>query len=468
MTELAFETYRNLGAMDLRSAYKTGELSPVEVTRTALEAISRINPKINAVFHVDEAGALEQARASETRWRNGQPAGGLDGVPSLIKDGLLMKGVPVFRGTIALENQPLMPEEDAPCVARLREDGAILLGKTTMCDLGMLSSGYSSKFGPTRNPWDLSKTSGGSTSGSSAALAAGLVPIAIGTDIVGSVRVPASFCGLSGLKPSYGRVPFYPNSSPAAVAGPMARNVEDMALLMSTIVRPDGRDFTALPETDTSYHDHLRQDFQHTRIGYLRSIGFGPETDPEVSEIVASALDHLRDIGCQIEEIAPVFSQEDGDIIEDFYRHRPYSELNALSDEARCAAEVMDAWSQPAGDHSGQDHYHQFLKTQQVRDQAHKMIAPFDFIVMPTTPMPAYEAELPTAKGQSNFGPFANTLVFNLSEQPAISVNCGFTKTGLPVGFQLIAKRYQDLAVIRLAYAFERALDAAPLWPNLE
>lgn len=467
MPELPFDDYRNLSAMELHQAYKAGVLSPVDVTRTALEAISKIDPLINAVFYVDEAGAMEQAQASEARWLKGKPAGALDGVPTLIKDGLLMKGVPVYRGTIALRDYAVTPDADAPCVARLREDGAILLGKTTMCDLGMLSSGYSSQFGPTRNPWDLSLTPGGSTSGSSAALAAGLVPIAIGTDIVGSVRVPASFCALAGLKPSYGRVPFHPNSSPAAVAGPMARTVEDMALLMSTIARADARDFASLSDPEISYHEHLSQDFSGSRIGFLKSIGFGPATDPEVSEIVETALQHLIDIGCQIEEISPPFTQEDGDIIENFYRHRPYSELNALPTAAREAAEVMNAWSLPAESDSGQDHYFQFLKTQQARDLTHQMIAPFDFIAMPTVPVPAYAAELPTVEGASNFGPFANTLIFNLSEQPAISVNCGFTKSGLPVGLQLVAKRFQDVQVIALAHAFESSLGVQTVWPKL-
>ncbi len=257
MANLTLAELQSLDATAMLSSYRSGELSPVDVTTAAFAAIKAVNPRLNAVIYTNEADALAEAKASEQRWRRGEPRGRLDGVPTLIKDGLQLRGVPMYRGSKALRDHAAIPSENSPCVDRLREAGAVLLGKTTMCDFGMLSSGYSSMFGPTRNPWDLSRTSGGSSSGTAAAIAAGLVPLAVGTDIVGSVRVPASFCGLAGLKPSYGRVPHYPQSSPAAVSGPMARNVTDMALLMSVITAPDQRDFAALAYEQVDYERTL-------------------------------------------------------------------------------------------------------------------------------------------------------------------------------------------------------------------
>lgn len=460
MVGIPFDDYRRLGAVALVAAYRSGELSPVDATESALQAIDTINPQLNAVTHIDPDEAFEQARASEARWLRNDPNGPLDGVPTLIKDGLLMRGVPVYRGTVALKNHAPTPHTDAPCVARLREDGAVLLGKTSMCDLGMLGSGYSSMFGPTRNPWNLSRTSGGSTSGSSAALAAGLIPVAVGTDIVGSIRLPASFCGLAGLKPSYGRVPFHPNSSPAAVAGPMARTVEDMALLMSTISRPDARDFAALAYQPVAYEGTLDRDFTGTRIGFLKSIGFGPEPDPQVVDCVADSLRHLEAAGCVVEEIESPFGSDDASLAEDFYRLRPFSELEALPDADRRSAQVINTWAEPARAFTGLDYHRQFLGTQALRASALAMSMSFDFLALPTSPIPAFAADLPTPVGQPIFAPWANTFLFNLTEQPAMSVNCGFTADGLPIGLQLVAQRFDDIGAMQLACAFERARGA--------
>ncbi|MEQ8347741.1 MAG: amidase family protein [Sneathiellaceae bacterium] len=464
---ISFDEYRALGAADLVAAYRTHALSPVEAAETALAAIAAIDPKINAVFHVAADAALAEARASQARWLAGRPAGPLDGVPTVVKDGLPMRGVPVYRGSIALAAHARPPEFDAPAVARLREDGAVLLGKTSMCDFGMLGSGYSSMFGPARNPWDLDRTSGGSSSGSCAAVAAGLVPVAVGTDIVGSIRLPASFCGLAGLKPSYGRVPLYPNSSPAAVAGPLARNVADMALLLGTIARPDPRDFAALPYDPNLAAALAAGPPVPGRVGVLRSIGFGPDLDPEVAALVAAALDRLADLGWALEEVASPVTPEDAATLEDFYRLRPLAELDALPEDARRAATVLDAWSGEARAFTGLQHYRQFLKTQEVRERMLALAAPFDLLALPTVPVPAYAAELPTLPGQSLHAPFANTLLFNLTEQPAVSLNCGFTRAGLPVGLQLVGRRHDDAGLLRLAHALEGALGLRPDWPDL-
>jgi aspartyl-tRNA(Asn)/glutamyl-tRNA(Gln) amidotransferase subunit A len=446
--------------------FRAGALSPVEVATAALDAIDTLNPKLNAVIYLNRENALDDARASQERWRRSKPVGPMDGVPTVIKDGLLMRGFPIHRGSIALEGHAQVPDMDAPPVARLRESGAVFLAKTTMCDFGMMSSGYSSKFGPTRNPWDLSRTSGGSSSGTSALLAAGIVPVAVGTDIVGSIRVPASFCGLTGLKPSFGRVPFFPQSSPAAVAGPMARNVRDMALLMSVITQPDARDFSSLAYSATTYESNLHRDFRGTRVAFLPAIGFGPVPDPEVVGLARQALPALASLGCEIQEIISPFQPGDEAVCEDFYRLRPLHELEALPAANRAAAAVINHWADPARQCSGLDHYRQFLGTQQLRARTLAMMDTFDFLALPVAPQAAYAAELPGIEGHSIFAPFANTFLFNLTEQPAISVPCGCTQQGLPVGLQLVAQRFNDLGTIQLAHAFE-GTQPAITWPRM-
>lgn len=457
MARLSVTEYRTLGARDLVAAYGAGELSPVEATEAALEAIAESNPALNAVTHLDADGALQQARASEVRWRDRRPQGRLDGVPTLVKDGLPLRGVPVYRGTIAYRRQPQVPDFDAPAVARLREDGAVLLGKTGMCDLGMLGSGYSSQFGPVRNPWNPERTSGGSSSGTAAALAAGLVPVAVGTDIVGSIRLPAAFCGLAGLKPSYGRVPFYPNSSPAVVAGPLARDVRDLALLMTTIARPDPRDFAALAHDGTRYEAVLEGDCRGLRVGYVPALGFGPPVEPEVAARVAEAVRTLESLGCRVEALEPPFEPGEESALEDFYRLRPLHELDLLPEEDRRAAQVISDWAEPARGFSGLEHHRQFLAVQRLREKTLALIRPLDFLALPSAPMTAFQAELPAPEGQSIFAPFANTYLFNPTEQPSASVFCGTGAAGLPVGLQLVGHRFDDVGVLRLAHAFERA-----------
>ncbi|MGE0718205.1 MAG: amidase [Alphaproteobacteria bacterium] len=453
---LAPDDYRTMTATALVAAYRAGTLSPVEATEAALTVVEERNPGLNAIFHLDAAGARAQAAASEARWRRGDPAGALDGVPTVVKDGLWMKGIPVYRGSIALDRHAVVPTEDAPPVARMREAGSVILGKTTMCDMGMFGSGYSSKFGPTRNPHDPAVTSGGSSSGTAAAIASGMVPIAIGTDIVGSIRQPAAFCGLVGHKPSYGRVPTYPNSSPAAVAGPLARSVADAALLLDTLVRPDARDFACLAPDPNSYAWSLGGSVAGTRIGFLRSIGFGPTPDPQSVAAVEKAVARLAAIGCVVEEITSPFVPGDEKGGEDFYRMRPASELAALPEADRRAAEVIHAWSSPAAAYTGVHYHGLFMATQSLRARALAMIEGFDFLALPTSATLPFAAELPGPEGHSTFAAWVNTFLFNLTEQPAISLPCGKSKEGWPIGLQLVGRRFDDRGVLRLAAAWER------------
>src|SRR5450432_1950651 len=235
-------------ATELVRRYRARELSPVEVTQAVLARIRELNTRLNAFCLIDEAGALASARASEARWMKSAPIGCVDGVPASIKDLILTRGWPTLRGSRTVDREgPWL--EDGPATARLRENGAVLLGKTCTPEFGWKGTTDSALTGITRNPWNREKTPGGSSGGSAAALAARFSPLALGTDGGGSIRIPASFSGVFGLKPSFGRVPAYPLSPFGTVAhvGPQARSVEDLALMLTVMSRPDARDWTSLP-----------------------------------------------------------------------------------------------------------------------------------------------------------------------------------------------------------------------------
>src|SRR5688572_13079176 len=258
-------------AAELSAAYSRGELSPLEVTRAFLERIEAWEPRINAMYRVQRDGALDQARASEARWRAGRPLSALDGVPITIKENIYTRGDPAPIGTRANEDAALQPA-DAPPAARVREAGCVILGKTTMPDFGMLSSGISSLHGVTRNPWRLDRNPSGSSSGAGAAAVAGYAPLHLGTDIGGSVRLPATHCGIFALKPSLGRVPVSPPYM-GRVVGPMTRTVADAALLMGAIARPDPRDYMSLPFAEQQFGSISGINPKGLKIGFLPDMG---------------------------------------------------------------------------------------------------------------------------------------------------------------------------------------------------
>ena len=272
-------------AQALAAAYGRGDISPVDATRACLARIEAWEPKLNAMYRVDREGALEQARAASERWRRSAPLSPLDGVPITIKENIATRGDPAPIGPRANEDLP-PANDDAPAAARVREAGCVILGKTTMPDYGMLSSGLSSIHGITRNPWRLSCNPSGSSSGAGAAAAAGYAPLHLGTDIGGSVRLPATHCGIFSLKPSLGRVPVYPPYM-GRVVGPMTRSVADAALLMNVIARPDARDFMSLPPTDADFAASPER--KNLRIGFRPDMGVGLNVHPEVRAAAEAA-----------------------------------------------------------------------------------------------------------------------------------------------------------------------------------
>jgi len=455
----------DLSAIELLARYRDGSLSPVDATRAVLERIAAWEARLCATYALDPDGALAQARASEARWRSGQPQGALDGVPLMIKENIASQGVPVPLGTAAVDLVPA--ERDAPPSARVREAGAVILGKTTMPDYGMLSSGLSSFHPLARNPWDLSRGPGGSSAGAAAGVAAGYGPLHIGTDIGGSVRLPAGWCGIFTLKPSLGRIPIDPPYA-GRVAGPMTRTVGDAALLMSVLSQPDERDTMSLPHQAIAW-DRLERDVRGLKVGLMLDAGWGLPLEPEVRAAVEAAARAFEAAGAIVEPVAPIMTRAMADGMDDFWRTRSWLDISALPESKR--AKVLPfivEWARGGAGLSGERVFRGYSQMGAMRDAAVRACRPFDVLLSPTAPIPAFPAELPcpTNDPALPFEHIAFTLPFNMSEQPAASINCGYTSGGLPIGLQIVGKRHDDLGVLQVARAWERLRPAQRAWPE--
>ena len=454
-----------LGAAELTELYQRKAASPVEATHAVLGRIARWEPHLNATYALDPGRALAAAEASQTRWLAGEPLGPLDGVPAMVKENIATQGVPVPLGCAAT---PLVPaERDAPPAARLREAGAVILGKTTMPDQGMLSSGLSSLHGLTRNPWDLSKNPGGSSSGAGAGVAAGYGPLHLGTDIGGSVRLPAAWCGHFTLKPSLGRIPIHPPYY-GRVAGPMTRSVEDAALMMGVLSQPDVRDPTSLPFEAIAW-ERLERPLAGLRIGLQLDAGWGLPVAPEVRAAVEAAARAFEAAGAIVEPMAAVMTREMADGMDRFWRFRSWRELGALPppQQAKVLPFILD-WARGAAGLSGEQVFHGFSQMAAMRDAAVAASAAFDVVFSPVAPIVAYAAELPSPTNDPGrpFEHIGFTLPWNMSEQPAASINAGYTAEGLPIGLQIVGRRHDDLGVLQVARAWEQLRPAQRPWPE--
>lgn len=439
----------------LTAAYRQRKLSPVEVVGERLRRLERLNPILNAYYLVDPDRALAAARESEGRWYRNAPLGPLDGMPTSVKDALSSIGWPSYRGSLAYQDVP-PPAVDAPAIARLREAGAIFLGKTTMPDFGILASGYSSKHGVTRNPRVPQFNSGGSSSGAAASVAAGIDTAGIGTDIVGSIRLPASFCGLFGFKPSQGRVPYYPPNDPSLAAGPIARSVADAALLMNVITKPDVRDYTALDFVPCDYRAAIDAEAGSKRIGVLETFDFGLSPDAEVVRSVRHAATRLEESGCQLCDVRLDFSEADLAQAELYYKTRCFTEFMMMPAERRDAATVISKWTKPVKDCSARDLFTAMNAMRHMRERVMELFQLIDYLVLPTVHIPPFAAELP-APGQL-FEPWANTFLFNITGQPCSSVPCGTIRDGLPIGVQIVGRPFDDVGVLQLSRVLEKLI----------
>ena len=456
----------DLSADALANAYRRRQLSPVEVARAVLERIEAWEPKIHAMYVVDTVGALAQASNSERRWREGEPLSAIDGVPITIKDNIALKGVPTPIGTAAGDLTPAAA--DAPPTARVREAGCVIVGKTTMPDYGMLASGVSSFHGTTRNPWNLSRNPAGSSSGAGAGIAAGYGPLALGTDIGGSVRLPAAYNGIFALKPSLGRVPIYPPYL-GRTTGPMTRTVRDAALLLTELAKPDARDFMALPYEARDWAGLLSSDLKGKRFGLVLDIGAGLPVQPAVKAAVEQAAEAFAAAGAEIEPVDPFITPEMYAGLERFFQTRSLAELDQLDDKRRAKVlPFLREWCALAQKTSGVDLVRALGQIMLVREKAAAAVERFDFLLGPTSPITAYAADEPApgADPRHAIEHWSFTAPFNMSEQPAASICAGYGRDGLPIGLQIIGHRFDDLGVLRMAWAYEQLRPPLRDWPE--
>jgi aspartyl-tRNA(Asn)/glutamyl-tRNA(Gln) amidotransferase subunit A len=458
----------DLSAADLSRAFASKELSPVDAVRAALARIDAWEPKINAMYLVHGEQALAAARASETRWRSGKPLSPIDGVPITLKENIYTKGDPAPIGTAAGDLTP--KTEDAPPAARVGEAGCVILGKTTMPDFGMLSSGMSSIHGLTRNPWRLDRNTSGSSSGAGAAAAAGYGPLHLGTDIGGSVRLPATHCGIFALKPSLGRIPVSPPFM-GRVTGPMTRTVRDAAMLLMPLSRPDARDFMSLPYQPVDYAAQLEGlSVKGLRIGFLPDMKAGLPVDPQVRAAAEAAAKALAGAGAIVEPMQSFLTPEMLDGMTVFFEARSFNDVSAMPQAQRekILPFIVEWCTWRAGGFSGRDVMAGYNLVMQMREAAVRAVARYDFVISPTSPILPYEAQScsPGDDPHNALPHIAFTVPYNMSEQPAASLNWGYSADGLPIGIQVIGQRFDDLGVLRLSRVLEQLRPAQSAWPE--
>jgi len=455
----------DMTAGQLLAAYKSKKLSPVEATDAVIARIEAWEPKLKALYAPDFDNARKIAKASEGRWQAGRPQGALDGVPITIKENIATRGVPVPLGTAATELVPAAA--DAPAAARVREAGAVILSKTTMPDYGMLSSGRSSFHALTRNPWNLAWNPGGSSAGAGAAAAAGYGPLHLGTDIGGSVRLPASWNGIFTLKPSLGRVPVDPPYFGRAV-GPMTRTVGDSALLMAELSKPDARDHMNLPPADIDWSAGPLK-LKGLRIGLHLDAGSGLPVDPEVKAAIEAAARLFADAGATVEPLAGFLTPEMLHLQDLFWRVRSWVDFAGLSHARQASVLPFIAdWCRGGADVSGATVIRAVNNYMAIRAAAVKATLPFDYVLSPVSPVPTYPAEweTPTNDVKRPLEHISFTMPYNMSEQPAASINCAYTREGKPIGLQIAGRRFDDLGVLRLSCWFETARGPQKAWPE--
>lgn len=452
-------------ATELLRLYRSKQASPLEATQAALARIHKHNPVLRAFCFVAEEDALASACASTARWQKGQPAGALDGVPASIKDLILCKDWPTLRGSRTVDpHQPW--DTDAPASARLREAGAVLLGKTATPEFGCKGETNSPLNGVTRNPWDTSKTPGGSSGGTAAAVASGMGPVSVGTDGAGSVRIPAAFCGNFGLKPSFGRVPAYPLSPFGTVAhlGPHTMSVADAALVLNVLSMPDARDWTSLPFDARDYTVGLNDGVRGLRIAWSPALGHA-KVDPEIAAACARGVEKLAELGANVEAVDPGF-EDPLDITTGLWFVGAWTLWNTLTAEQQAVADPDFAAQAQLGSRlSALDVQRLHLRRGLLGSLMRQFMQRFDLLVTPSVAVPAFEAR---AAGHSAMDPQAMlgwtpfSYPFNLTQQPACSIPCGLTSGGLhkplPIGLQIVGPMFGDALVLRAARAFESVM----------
>jgi len=458
-----------MSAEQLLALYARRRLSPVEALQAVMERVARYNPWVNA-FAVLNPKALAQAGESEARWAAGRSMGPLDGVPVTVKDLLNLQGFPTRRGSKTTDATPAT--EDAPAVVGLKAAGAVILGKTTTTEFGWKTPGDCPLHGITRNPWNSQRTVGGSSSGAGAAGAAGFGPLHIGTDAGGSIRIPAAYCGLVGLKPTYGRIPQWPHSAFGQVscAGPMTRTVRDAALMFSAMAQGDIRDPYCLHDEPRDWRDGIEEGVAGLRVAVVRKLGYTPPIDAEGDAAVLAAARILSEQGAIVEDADPelpdtrhIFGRVWGVALARL--------VNTMAPEKRA---LLDKGLEEVAEREGGMSAIDFLGAEALRSEAAHAMARFhlkyDLVLCPTTPTAAFDADAPTLKPTEalwrDWAPW--TFTFNLTRQPAITVPFGTDEHGMPRGVQFAAAQLRDDLCFRAARAIERAVTLPAPSPEVQ
>ncbi|WP_163158939.1 amidase family protein [Bradyrhizobium uaiense] len=447
-----------LGVEELTHGYRTCDFSPVEVARELIARVRALDPMVNAIVNLDEPYVLAMAAASEARYLSGEALSAMDGVPVTIKDLSAVAGMPKRRGSLLSGSEPVA--EDTPCVARMREAGAVFLAKTATPEGGCKVVTQSAVHGVTANPYDLSKTPGGSSGGAAAALALGFGPVALGSDGAGSIRIPASFTNLFGLKPGFGRVPAFPTDTdmPHSVVGPMSRTVADAAIMLDIICRPEPRDPYAWPEL-FELPELNDPDLSGLAIAYSPRLGcHAPLIDSEIDALVAGVVPLLEDAGGVVAAESPVWPIDPFEPFRVFWEIGCYSTVAATPHDKR---EILDPIIQSAGalgaSRSLADHLTASEQRLKLAAASKAFFNRYHILVGPVMPVPPYSIQrnVPERFNDPDWSWCPYTYPWNLTGQPAASVPIGFTKGGLPVGVQLIGRMGREADLLRAARAIE-------------
>jgi len=465
VSDLCFTPARKLAQL-----IRARKLSATEVVQAFIAQIERVNPKVNAIVTFLPEDALKAAKAFDRKKPKNLPLGGL---PIAIKDVIATKGVRTTWGSLVYKDH--VPAEDHILAERLKAAGAILIGKTNTPEFGAGSQTFNEVFGAPRNPYDLSKTCGGSSGGAAVATACGMVPFADGGDFAASLRNPGSFCNVIGFRPSTGRVPAYPHPYPwsnLSELGPMARTVSDAAFLLSVMAGPDPRAPTSIMEPGSIFNKPLKRNFRKTRVAWSRDLG-GLPVDPAVAKVIEEQRRVFAELGCIIEDAEPDFSgaTEAFEALRGLtYQHR----VGALIKDHRDKLKDTILWNYEEGRKLGAP---DLAKAEGLRTALYhrmrKFLEKFDFFVCPTNQLPPFSVDEPYPKeiAGTQMGNYLDWMkscyYITITTHPAISVPAGFTEDGLPVGIQIVGRYREDFSVLQLAHAFEQATQIWKRRPSL-
>lgn len=448
----------SVSSAQLIELFRAKKLSPVEVTRAALARIAKLQPTYNAFAFVGEENAMRDAQASEIRWMRGEPMGLVDGLPTTVKDLLLAKGWPTRQGSLTVDPNQAW-EEDSASVARMREQGAVILGKTTTPEFGWKGVTDSPLTGLTVNPWNTGVTPGGSSGGAAVACALGMGVMHIATDGGGSIRIPAGFCGMFGFKPTFGLVPVHPHPPPLTLwhQGPIARTVHDAALMLTVISQPDARDFYAAPALNVDYLDGLDEGIRGLHIAYSRTLGYA-KVEPEVVRLVEGALAVLTRQGAHVEETDLSLTDPIA-IMQPLWSVALAMAVQPMTDKQRGLVDppLLDL-AEPGFRVSAIEYRGYEKQREALARRMSDLHQQYDLLITPqlTTTAFAVNHEVPPGSGMKRWwewSPF--TYPFNLTQQPVATVPCGFATNGLPVAMQIVGPKFADKQVLRAARAFE-------------